>query len=65
MKRSYIKPTTLVVEIKSQPLMVVSGGKGNVSGVTVTEENFTGGQGDILSRRGRSIWDDDDDDYGY
>lgn len=59
MKKLYIQPATIVVDIKTQPLMVVSGDKGDVHNVTVTEEEFTGGSGEILSRR-YSAWDDEE-----
>ena len=64
MKIAYIKPTTVVIEVKAQPLMVVSGDPGNAKSVTI-ENDFKGNESDILSRRGRSIWDDEDDDYDY
>lgn len=59
MKKIYLQPATNVVDIKTQPLMVVSGGQGDVKSVTVTEDEFTGNSEDILSRR-RSNWDDEE-----
>lgn len=55
MKKNYQNPETLVVEVKLQPLMGVSGDK-----VTVSESNFDSSKGSILSRESNSFWDEEE-----
>ena len=52
MKKTYINPDTTIVNVKTQQLLTVSGefGTGTKSG------------GVAASRRGRSLWDDEEDD---
>ena len=54
MKKEYMKPTTTLVDVKSQAMICVSG----LEGVTQSTEDFVGGNSDS---RGGSIWDDDDE----
>ena len=56
MKKEYMKPTTTLVDVKSQAMICVSG----LDGVTQSTEEFGGGTSDS---RGGSIWDDDDEWY--
>ena len=52
----YIKPEVQMTEIRIQSLLI--GSVSGLDGVTVGDEDFTGGNAD--SRRG-SLWDDDED----
>lgn len=58
MKTIYQKPETKTVEIGTQNLMVISGDGNTVNSVGVSESDYSGG--DVLSRRGGSLWDDED-----
>lgn len=55
MKKIYQNPHTLIVNVKVQPLMGISGDK-----VTVSETNYDSDKGSILSRESNSIWDDEE-----
>jgi len=56
MKKIYQNPNTLIVNVKLQPLMGVSGDK-----VSVSETEYNSNKGSILSRKGDSFWDDDEE----
>ena len=54
MKKEYMKPTTLLVDVKNQSPLCVSG----LDDVTQSSTPFGGGDADS---RGGSIWGDDDE----
>ena len=60
--KAYIKPTTIEVLLKSQPLLSLTSNAVNkvdgLDGVTTSSDDFVGGAAD--SRRGGSLWDDED-----
>lgn len=58
MKKNYFAPNTKTIKVKVQHLMVISGNGQNVNSVSVSEETYDSSKGDIMSRRGGSIWDD-------
>ena len=62
MKKTYQIPTTIIVKINVTQMIASSPGQQNLRiGDTYVENSE-----EIGSRRGRSVWDDDDDDdYGY
>lgn len=62
MKTAYIKPTTEIVALKIESLMAVVSGDGTQN-VTVSGSNYDSGKGSYFSRRGGSIWDDEEEDY--
>ena len=51
MKQTYQKPATDILRVEAQPMLTDSL---NVTQETITDKN------DILSRRGNSVWDDED-----
>jgi len=59
MKKNYVKPNTLTVNIVAQPVLgVVSNGSGEVTSVGVSSNSYDSDEGGILSRGG--YWDDED-----
>lgn len=56
MKKIYMQPQTKVVKVKIEKLL--NGGSATQS-VYVTDEEYSGEAGEILSRGG-SIWDDEE-----
>ena len=58
MKKIYIEPNTELVLLNIENLMGVTLSNGIVKSVS-GGDNFTGGAGDVLSRRHNSIFEDD------
>lgn len=58
--KTYIKPFVLVTKIETQRPLAGSNNVGstNLDGVSVSSSDFEGGSVD--SRRGSSLWDDED-----
>ena len=54
MKQTYQKPATDILCVEAQPMLQES--------LNVTDEKITNSN-NILSRRGNSVWDDEDDNY--
>ena len=54
MKQTYQKPATDILCVEAQPMLQGS--------MTVTQETINNSN-QILSRRGNSVWDDEDDNY--
>lgn len=54
MKQTYQKPATDILCVEAQPMLTDSL---NVTQETIDNSNL------ILSRRGNSVWDDEDDNY--
>lgn len=62
MKKIYQIPTTIIVKINVTQMIASSPGQQNLS----KDDTPVVSSEEIGSRRGRSVWDDDeDDDYGY
>lgn len=59
MKTKYQKPNTKIIEVKIHNLMNVSGTGGNANSVTIATDDYSGGT--VLSRRGGSSWDDEEE----
>lgn len=55
MKKTYINPQTLVVDVQTQPVM------GTVSGGDRLMEGKASASGGALSRGSNTLWDDDDE----
>lgn len=56
MKKNYLNPKTLIIEVNTQSLMSISG-----DNVSVSENNYDSNKGSILSRRGGdSSWEDEE-----
>ena len=61
MKKIYQIPTTIIVKINVTQMIASSPGQQNLN----IEDTPVVSSEEIGSRRGRSIWDDEDDDYVY
>jgi hypothetical protein len=60
MKKIYFKPETTTITVNAQPLMFGSDmGNGDKNGGG--SKGDLGGNDAVLSRRGYSVWDDDDE----
>ena len=55
MKQTYQKPATVILHVEAQPMLQDS--------MPVNSSETINKSGDILSRRGNSVWDDEDDNY--
>ncbi len=55
MKKQYLSPTTLVVSL-THCSNILAGSPGIITSESAADKNGT-----VLSRRGGSFWDDDDD----
>ena len=58
MKKIYQTPNTIVVTIQTKKIMAGSD-------LNYYDEPYTTETSGNLSRRGHSVWDDDDDDFDY
>ena len=56
MKKIYQNPETKIVKVQTAKMIAVSGFNQDLGG-----EGTGGAGGNALSRRGGSVWDDDDD----
>ena len=55
MKQTYQKPATDILCVEAQPMLEES--------MTVNSTETINSSNQILSRRGNSVWDDEDDNY--
>ena len=56
MKKTYIIPQTRVTKIQLQQMIAASGGRALMDAGTPADAN-----GEVLSRRGNSLWDEEED----